>query len=257
MALMAVAIDMSGKAAIITGAAQGIGYETARLFGEAGASIMLADVQADKVERAAEELAKQGYDVARSVCDITSVEQTEAAAKATVEKWGRIDVLVNNAAFWTVQFFARMTPEEYEKDVAITLVGTMNMTRAVLAPMTHAKGGSIVNLISDSGRLGEARLSAYAAAKAGVIAFTKSIAKESARFGIRVNGVSPSTTNTPGAQSSIDTWGGAEKVARLYPLGRLGEPSDLANAILFFASPLTPWVTGQILSVNGGFAMSD
>jgi NAD(P)-dependent dehydrogenase (short-subunit alcohol dehydrogenase family) len=254
---MAIAIDMSGKAAIVTGAAQGIGFETARVFGEAGAAVMLADIQADKVQNAAAHLATQGYDVAWTVCDITSVDQAEAPAEATLEKWGRIDVLVNNAASWTVQFFSKMTPQEYNRDVAITLVGTMNMTRAVLGPMTDAKSGAIVNVISDSARTGEARLSAYAAAKAGVVAFTKSIAKESARFGIRVNGVSPSTTNTPGAQSSIDTWGGAEKVASAYPLGRLGEPSDLANAILFFASPLTPWVTGQILSVNGGFAMTD
>jgi NAD(P)-dependent dehydrogenase (short-subunit alcohol dehydrogenase family) len=254
---MAVSIDMSAKTAIVTGAAQGIGYETARLFGEAGASVMLADIQAERVEQAAKELADLGHDVAWTPCDITSVEQTSAAAQAALDRWAKIDVLVNNAALWTVQFFAKMTPEDYRRDIGVTLVGTMNMTHAVLPAMTEAKGGSIVNLISDSARTGEARLSAYAAAKAGVVAFTKSIAKESARFGIRVNGVSPSTTNTPGARSSIDAWGGAEKVASVYPLGRLGEPSDLANAILFFASPLTPWVTGQILSVNGGFAMPD
>lgn len=254
---MAVAIDLSGRTAIVTGAAQGIGFETARRLAEAGASVMLADIQDDKLREASERLAADGYDVAATVCDITDVAQTEAAARATLDRWGRIDILVNNAAAWTVQFFSKMTPEEYSRDVAITLVGTMNMTRAVLGPMTEAKRGAIVNLISDSARTGEVRLSAYAAAKAGVVAFTKSIAKESARFGIRVNGVSPSTTNTPGARTSIDAWGGAEKVASAYPLGRLGEPSDLANAILFFASPLTPWVTGQILSVNGGFAMTD
>jgi NAD(P)-dependent dehydrogenase (short-subunit alcohol dehydrogenase family) len=254
---MAVTIDMSGKTAIITGAAQGIGYETARLFGEAGASVILADIQAEKVEQAAKELVAQGYDVDSTVCDITNVEQCDAAVAATLAKWGKLDVLVNNAAFWTVNFFMKLTPEDIQKDVGITLIGTMNMTRAALAPMIEQKGGSIVNLISDSGRTGEARMSVYAAAKAGVIGFTKSIAKENARFGIRVNGVSPSTTNTPGAQSSIETWGGAEKIVSVYPLGRLGEPSDLANAILFFASPLTPWVTGQILSVNGGFAMTD
>ena len=254
---MAVTVDMSGKTAIITGAAQGIGFETARLFGEAGAKVMLADIQAEKLEQAEKELAGQGYEVASTVADITNVPQTEAAAKATLDKWGKIDVLVNNAAFWTVQFFAKMTPEDYNKDVGITLIGTMNMTRAVLGAMTEAKSGSIVNIISDSARTGDPRLSAYAAAKAGVIGFTKSIAKESARFGIRVNGVSPSTTNTPGAQSSIETWGGAENVVKVYPMGRLGEPSDLANAILFFAGPQTPWVTGQILSVNGGFAMTD
>ena len=254
---MPVTIDMTGKTAIITGSAQGIGYETAALFGEAGASVMLADIQAGKLAEAEKELAGKGYDVASTTVDITSVDQTQAAAAATVKRFGKIDVLVNNAAFWTVKFFSKLTPDEVQKDVGITLIGTMNMTRAVLDAMIEQKGGSIVNLISDSGRTGEARLSAYAAAKAGVVGFTKSIAKENARFGIRVNGVSPSTTHTPGSQGPLEAWGGEEKVVAFYPLGRLGEPSDIANAVLFFASPLTPWVTGQILSVNGGFAMAD
>src|SRR5436190_19209607 len=121
---MAVTVAMSGKTAIITGAAQGIGFETARLFGEAGAKVMLADIQAEKLEQARQALAAQGYEVSSAVADITNVAQTEAAAKATLDAWGKIDVLVNNAAFWTVQFFAKMTPEDYNKDVGITLIGT-------------------------------------------------------------------------------------------------------------------------------------
>ena len=254
---MAITIDMSGSTAIITGAAQGIGLETARVLASAGAAVMLTDIQADKVEQAAEGLRGEGHDVSFAIADITDPEQTEAAVAATLERWGQLDVLVNNAAFWTVQFFSKLTPADVQNDIGISLIGTINMTRAALIPMSERRSGSIVNLISDSGRTGEARLSAYAAAKAGVMGFTKSIAKESARFGVRVNGVSPSTTNTPGAQGPLATWGGAEKLASLYPLGRIGEPSDIANAILFFASPLSPWITGQILSVNGGFAMAD
>jgi NAD(P)-dependent dehydrogenase (short-subunit alcohol dehydrogenase family) len=254
---MAVTIDMSGKTAIVTGSAQGIGFETARLFADAGASVMLADIQAEKVAGAAEELRGSGHDVASAVADIRDPEQTRAAAQAALDRWGRIDVLVNNAAFWTVKFFSKLEPEDVQKDIGITLVGTMNMTRAVLDAMIEQKSGAVVNLISDSARTGEARLSAYAAAKGGVIAFTKSFAKENARFGIRANGVSPSTTHTPGGDDTLEIWGGEEKVVPFYPLGRLGQPSDIANAILFLASPLAPWITGQILSVNGGFAMTD
>jgi NAD(P)-dependent dehydrogenase (short-subunit alcohol dehydrogenase family) len=254
---MPVTIDMTGKTAIVTGGAQGIGFETAKLFAEAGAAVLLADIQAEKVEAAAKELASNGHDVAATTADIRDAEQTQAAAAAALDRWGKIDVLVNNAAFWTVKFFSKMTPEDVQKDIGITLIGTMNMTRAVLDPMIEQKGGAVVNLISDSARTGEARLSAYAAAKAGVIGFTKSFAKENARFGIRANGVSPSTTHTPGGDETLEVWGGEEKVVPFYPMGRLGQPSDIANAILFLASPLAPWITGQILSVNGGFAMTD
>lgn len=255
---MSVQIDMTGKTAIVTGAAQGIGFETASFIAQAGGSVMIADVNGDAAEQAAAKLSEQGYAAAATAVDIRDAEQAHAAVAATLERFGAVDVLVNNAAVWTVDWFKNLTPDHYDRDIGVTLIGTMNMCRAALDPMVAGgKGGAVVNLISDSGRIGEPRLTAYSAAKAGVVGFTKAFAKESARFGIRANGVSPGTTHTPGGDAVLDTWGGEEKVTPFYPLGRLGEASDIAYAILFLCSPLSTWVTGQVLSVNGGYSMPD
>jgi NAD(P)-dependent dehydrogenase (short-subunit alcohol dehydrogenase family) len=255
---MAVEIDMTGKTALITGGAQGIGYETASLFGKAGASVMLADLNGKAAEEAAEKLSAEGIDAAAVAVDVCDPEQALAAVEATVERFGHLDVLVNNAAAWTVKFFAKQTVEDYNRDVDVCLKGALNMCKAALEPMSsNGGGGAIVNLISDAGRIGEPRLVAYSAAKAGVVGLTKALAKEAARFQIRVNGVSPGTTHTPGSDAVVAQWGGDDAVLPAYPLGRLGEPSDQANAILFLSSPLSTWITGQILSVNGGYSMPD
>jgi NAD(P)-dependent dehydrogenase (short-subunit alcohol dehydrogenase family) len=254
---MAVEIDMTGKVALITGGAQGIGLETASLFGAAGASVMLADLNGEAAEQAAATLSEQGIEAAATTVDVCDPEQAQAAIVATIERFGHLDALVNNAAAWTVKFFAKQTYADYHRDVNVCLLGTMNMCHAALDSMSGNGGGAIVNLISDAGRIGEPRLTAYSAAKAGVVGFTKGLAKEAARFQIRVNGVSPGTTHTPGSDAVVAQWGGDEKVVPAYPLGRLGEPSDQGYAILFLSSPLSTWITGQILSVNGGYAMPD
>jgi NAD(P)-dependent dehydrogenase (short-subunit alcohol dehydrogenase family) len=254
---MAVEIDLSGKTALITGAAQGIGYETASLFCRAGAAVMIADLNGEAASEAAEKLTAQGHSAAATTVDVRDPDQAQAAVDATVEHFGHLDVLVNNAAAWTVKFFAKQTVEEYNRDVDVCLIGTMNMCKAALGPMSSNGGGAIVNLISDAGRIGEPRLVAYSAAKAGVVWFTKALAKEGARFQVRVNGVSPGTTHTPGSDAVVAQWGGEDVVVPAYPLGRLGEPSDQGYAILFLSSPLSTWITGQILSVNGGYSMPD
>jgi NAD(P)-dependent dehydrogenase (short-subunit alcohol dehydrogenase family) len=254
---MAVEIDLSGKTALITGAAQGIGYETASLFCKAGAAVMIADLNGEAASEAAEKLITQGHSAAATTVDVRDPEAAQAAVDATVKHFGHLDVLVNNAAAWTVKFFAKQTVEEYNRDVDVCLIGTMNMCKAALGPMSSNGGGAIVNLISDAGRIGEPRLVAYSAAKAGVVGFTKALAKEGARFQVRVNGVSPGTTHTPGSDAVVAQWGGEDVVVPAYPLGRLGEPSDQGYAILFLSSPLSTWITGQILSVNGGYSMPD
>jgi NAD(P)-dependent dehydrogenase (short-subunit alcohol dehydrogenase family) len=254
---MGVEIDMTGKAALITGAAQGIGYETAGLFGRAGAAVMIADLNGEAAQAAADRLSAEGIEASATTVDVRDADQATAAVNATVERFGHLDVLVNNAAAWTVKFFAKQTVDEYNRDVDVCLIGTMNMCKAALTTMSGNGGGAIVNLISDAGRIGEPRLVAYSAAKAGVVGFTKALAKEAARFQIRVNGVSPGTTHTPGSDAVVAQWGGEEVVVPAYPLGRLGEPSDQGYAILFLSSPLSTWITGQILSVNGGYSMPD
>jgi NAD(P)-dependent dehydrogenase (short-subunit alcohol dehydrogenase family) len=254
---MTVAIDMLGKTALVTGAAQGIGFETASLIAQAGGAVMIADINGQAAEEAAGKLTADGHQAAATIADVQDPDQAAAAVAAAVDRFGGLDVLVNNAAAWTVKYFKQQTLDDYNRDIGITLIGTMNMCKAALEPMSSNGGGAVVNLVSDAGRVGEPGLTAYSAAKAGVVGFTKAYAKEGARYGIRVNGVSPGTTHTPGGDAVLDGWGGEDKIKHLYPLGRLGEPEDIAYAILFLSSPLSTWITGQILSVNGGYSMPD
>lgn len=251
---MSVAIDMSGRTALVTGAAQGIGFTTASLITQAGGNVVIADLNGEAAEQAAEKL---GDRAAAATVDIRKPDQCEAAVAVAVEKFGGLDALVNNAAAWTVKFFKQQDVDDFNFDIGVSLVGTMNMCKAALEPLSKSGSGSVVNLISDAGRVGEPGLTAYSAAKGGVVAFTKAFAKEGARKGIRSNGVSPGTTHTPGGDETLDGWGGEDKIKHLYPLGRLGEPEDHGYAILFLSSPLASWITGQILSVNGGYSMPD
>lgn len=254
---MSVEIKMDGKVAIVTGAGSGIGRRTASLLAEAGASVVVADLNLAGAEETVGMIDADGGSAIAVEVDIQDVDKANAVAAAAVERFGHIDVLVNNAAAWTMALFRDLTLKDYQKDIGVSLIGTMVMTRAVYDVMREQKSGAVVNLISDSGRMGEPFLVAYGAAKAGVVGFTKGFAREAGRYGIRCNGVSPGTTRTPGSQASIDSWGGEENVLKSYPLGRLGEPIDQANAILFLASDMSSWVTGQILSVSGGFSMVD
>ena len=250
---MTVTIDLSGKSAIVTGSGRGIGRETALLLAKAGASLTIADMDEAGAKSVAEEINSMGGKAIAVKTDVTSAESTQAMAQAALAAFGRIDILVNNAAVWTTKLFKDMTPQDYDRDIRVTLYGTLNCSRAVLDAMTANKYGRVVNLISDAGRIGEPYLSVYSAAKGGVAAFTKAFAKEVGRFNITVNGVAPGITNTPGAAGFIEGAGGAEKLAKSYPLRRLAEPLDIANAILFLASDMSAYMTGQIFSVDGGY----
>jgi len=253
---MSVSIDLSGRVAIVTGGGSGIGRETSQLLARAGASVAVADKNKSAAQETAELITKAGGQAVGVEVDVTEPGAAAEAVESTVQAFGAVNILVNNAAAWTVGLFKDITKDEYvNKDIGVSLVGTMVMTRAVFDVMRENGGGSIVNLISDSARVGEPYMVAYGAAKGGVISFTKGFAKEAARSKIRVNAVSPGTTKTPGANPVIDKWGGEEKLMAAYPLRRLGEPIDQANAILFFCSDMSSWVTGQVLSVNGGYAM--
>ncbi len=251
---MAVTIDLSGKSAIVTGGGRGIGCETALLLARAGARLTIADLDEAGAQRVAEQIRVQGGAAIAVKTDVTRMEDAQAMAQAAWTAHGGIDILVNNAAVWTTKLFKDLTPQDYDHDLRVTLYGALNCSRAVLDAMMERKSGRIINLISDAGRIGEPYLTVYAAAKGGVAAFTKSLAKEVGRFNITVNGLAPGITNTPGAAGFIEGAGGAEKIARAYPLKRLAEPIDIANVILFLASDLSAYMTGQIFSVSGGYS---
>ncbi len=251
---MAVIIDLSGKSAIVTGGGRGIGRETALLLAQAGARLTIADMDEVSAQSVAEEIRVKGGAAIAVKTDVTRAEDAQAMVKATLAAHGRVDILVNNAAVWTIKLFKDMTPQDYDRDIRVTLYGALNCSRAVLDAMVEQKSGRMINLISDAGRIGEPYLSVYSAAKGGVAAFTKALAKEVGRFNITVNGIAPGVTNTPGSASFIEGAGGEEKLSKAYPLRRLAQPIDIANAILFLASDLSAYMTGQIFSVSGGYS---
>ncbi len=250
---MAITIDLSGKSAIVTGAGRGIGRETATLLAQAGACVTIADLDEASAQAVAAEIGSRGGIALAVKTDVTNPADVQAMAAATLATYGRIDILVNNAAVWTTKLFKDLTPQDYDRDIRVTLYGTLHCSRAVLDTMSAQKYGRIINLISDAGRIGEPYLTVYSAAKGGVAAFTKALAKEVGRYNITVNGVAPGITQTPGAQGFIEGAGGAEKIAKAYPLRRLAEPIDIANVILFLASDLSAYMTGQIFSASGGY----
>lgn len=249
------AIDLEGRVALVTGAGSGIGEAIAGTLARAGAAVAVADLCEEAAVRVVDGILAAGgraLAVRMDVADPGSVEEGVARITGTL---GPVRILVNNAAWWTIKPFTDTEPAEIDRIFAITVHGTMQVTRATLSDLCAEPGGRVVNIISDSGRVGEAHMAAYASAKAALTGFTKSLAREVGRSGATVNGVSPGTTVTPGSSDFIARVGGEEKLARAYPLGRLGRPEDIAGAVLFFASPLADWITGQILSVSGGFTM--
>lgn len=251
---MSISIDLAGQVAVVTGGGSGIGEAISKTLAQAGASVGVADLSPEAAERVAKDITAAGGNSVAAAMDIASRDSIEAGLGVIRAEFGPVTHLVNNAAAWSVKLFADHTPGEIDRVVGVTLTGTMAVTHAALADIT-SQGGSIVVISSDGARIGERYMSVYAAAKAGLIGFTKSLAREVGRYQVRANAIAPGTTNTPGGAGFIEQAGGAEKLARAYPLGRIGDPQDIANAALFLVSPLSSWMTGQVLSVSGGFTM--
>ena len=193
-------------------------------------------------------------------CDITRREEVDAAVAAVESGLGPVDVLVNNAGWDIFKPFTKTAPAEWERLIAINLIGALHMHHAVLPGMAARKSGRIVNIASDAARAGSSGEAVYAACKGGLVAFSKTIAREHARHGITVNVVCPGPTDTALFASYKEGAGNPEKLVeaftRAIPLGRIGQPEDLPGAILFFASDDAAYVTGQVLSVSGGLTMN-
>ncbi len=251
---MPVIIDLTGKSAIVTGSGRGIGRETALLLAQAGARLTIADMDEASAKSVADEICTRGGAAVAVKTDVTQVEDAQKMVSAALAAHKSVDILVNNAAVWTIKLFKDMTPKDYDRDIGVTLFGALHCSRAVLDPMMQQNSGRIINLISDAGRIGEPYLTIYSAAKGGLAAFTKALAKEVGRYSVTVNGIAPGVTHTPGSASFIEGAGGAEKLSKAYPLRRLAQPTDIANAILFLASDMSSYMTGQIFSVSGGYS---
>lgn len=192
--------------------------------------------------------------------DVTKLEEAQKLAKAALDKFGRIDILVNNAALFSIAPFAKANWDEITRCLNVCLWGVFNCTRTVLEPMISQKSGAIVNIGSDAGRVGETYQAVYSAAKGGVIVFTKVIAQENGRYGIRANAVCPSITVTAANKELLESQylkdeEAKKKVLSLYPLRKLGKPEDIADMVVFVASERAGHLTGQAISVNGGYCM--
>lgn len=247
-------MDFTGQGAIVTGGASGIGRSTVLALADAGAEVYFADIDDESASEVAETAAKQGGGAEFFHVDVTDEAAVEAFAEAVLKRAGHIDVLVNNVGAAANQPFIDSTPKAWERDVAINLLGPIRMTHAVLPAMVEAGRGKIVNVSSDAGRVGSTGETVYAGAKGGVIAFTKSLAREVARNRINVNCVCPGPTDTPFLSSRDEKFRTA--LARAIPFRRFARPEEIADAILFFASPQADYVTGQVLSVSGGLTMA-
>lgn len=247
-------MDLSGKTALITGAAQGIGLSIARLLATCGADLALADVNQAKVEETAAGLAAEtGRQVFGLKMDVSSLEEVEQGIKKTIDKYSRLDILVNNAGITRDGLLMRMSDADWDLVLAINLKGTFNCTKAASRIMLKQRSGRIINISSVVGIMGNAGQANYSASKAGVIGLTKTSAKELAGRGITVNAVAPGFIKT--AMTDALSEDARQALQKLIPLGRLGEPEDVAKAVAFLASDEASYITGHVLTVDGGMTM--
>jgi len=262
-------LGIAGRVALVTGAGRGIGAEICRTLASEGVLIAVNDLFQERADEAAAAIGASGGRALGVGADVTDLDSVAAAVERVADSLGPVDILVNNAGIPAVTttdaipstggFFGDSYRDAWDRTMGLITYGVLNCSRAVIGGMQERRWGRIVNIISDAGRVGEPRLVAYSMAKAGVIGFTKALAKEAGRHGVTVNCVSPATTVTDATREWIEAQG--DQIKRSYPLARgldrLGLPSDIANATAFLASQRAEWITGQVLSVNGGYSMPD
>lgn len=251
--------QFNGKTIIVTGGGGGIGGATCQRLARDGAKVAVFDMNLEAAQKVVDAIKTAGGTAAAFQCDITNREQVDAAVAATIAQLGPIDVLVNNAGWDVFKPFTKTVPAEWDKLIAINLTGALHMHHAVLPGMVERKTGRIVNVASDAARGGSSGEAVYSACKGGLVALSKTLAREHARQGITVNVVCPGPTDTAllagVAEGARDPAKLIEAFKSAIPLGRLGQPDDLAGAIAFFASDDASFITGQVISVSGGLTM--
>jgi len=269
-------LGLKDKVAIVTGAGQGIGRQIALTLAEEGAKVAVNDYYEERAKKVADEIKAAGGKAMGVQADVTDFESVTAMVKKVVDEWGTVHILCNNAGnvgivdshatAGVLTLFAEMDPKGWASWVNINYYGLLNCAKAVLDYMIKQNYGKIVTTISDAGRVGEPRQSIYSGAKAAQVGFSKALAKEVGRYCINVNCVAPGATFTP---ATFGNWEERDKmpeeekqrvqaIMRVYPMARglqrLGLPSDIANAVAFLASDRAQWITGQVLSVSGGYS---
>ncbi len=247
-------MEMQDRTVVVTGGASGIGKATAFLLAREGALVFVGDVDETGGRAVAAEAAGEGLAIEFLPLDLTQT-ATIAEFAATVHRRAeRVDGLVNGAGWDRIQPFLENPPEMWDQLIQINLMGAIRLTRALLPPMVAAQQGKIVNISSDAGRVGSTGETVYAAAKGGLIAFTKSLARELARYHINVNCVCPGPTDTPLFQRQPDRM--REALTRAIPFRRIAQPQEIAEAVMFFLGRRSDYITGQVLSVSGGVCLA-
>jgi 2-hydroxycyclohexanecarboxyl-CoA dehydrogenase len=250
---------IEGKTVIVTGGGGGIGAPTCMRFAQEGARVVVMDVNATAAQETVQKIQNSGGQALACAVDLRDAAKTAGEIARIEEDFGEIDILVNGVGWDVFTPFLKSGPDFWTKIIDINLRSVLNVTHPVLASMVARRSGKIVSLASDAARGGSSGESVYAACKAGIIAFSKTLAREHARHGISVNVVCPGVTETAMLEAFMEEAGDKEKLrqafARAVPMGRLGQPEDLPGAIVFFASDDANFITGQVLSVSGGLTM--
>ncbi len=256
-------LGLKGKTAIVTGGASNIGRAISITLAREGANVVIADIDQSQAEKVVETIAASGDRAIAIKTDVTNYDQVEAMVKKVLDQFNKIDILVNNLGWDKLMLFIETTPDFWDKVININYKAMLHCCRIVLPHMIERNGGAIISIASDAGRMGEFREAVYGGCKAAQIALSKTLAREVGRYGIRVNAICPGVTfGTADEIGEYSMFTGraldpeqAEKMVKAYPLRRLGKPQDTADAVAFLASDAASFITGQTLSVSGGYTM--
>jgi 2-hydroxycyclohexanecarboxyl-CoA dehydrogenase len=253
-------MKLRGKTALVTGGGRGIGRAISLALAQEGAQVAVLDILGDNAAAVAREIEAMGVKALALTADLTKRAQVDLAVADTLSQFGQIDILVNNAGWDRMEMFLDSEEETWDKIIAINFKGILYVCKAALPSMVARGQGKVISIASDAGRAGSTGEAVYAGTKGAIIAFSKTLAREMARHKITVNVVCPGLTETPLLQGireqSPKTEKVIEAVTRAIPLGRVGQPEDIAGAVVYLASPAADFVTGQTLSVSGGLTMA-